>query len=103
MVLAGHWDYFNGTCTYPVPADPTNPTNDKKQDSQLWDCKDKIVKCLLGKQLPDEVSMDMDNQYSTAQKQWEALVELATPKTAHTCINMHQSFLNMQCLKGGDI
>ena len=103
MVLAGHWDYFNSTCTHPIPADPTNPTNDEKQNGQLWDCKDEIAKCLLGKQLPDEVSMDMDDQYSMAKAQWDALVELATPKTAHACANMHQSFLNMRCPKGGNV
>ena len=94
---------FNGICTCPDPTDPANPTNNEKRDGQLWDCEDEIVKCLLGKQLPDKVSMDMDDQYSTAKAQWDALIELATPKTTHTCVNMHQSFLNMQCLKGGDI
>src|SRR5579863_3705070 len=103
MVLAGHWDYFNGTCMCPVPMDPANPTNNEKQDSQLWDCRDKIVKCLLSKQLPDEVSMDMDDQYSTAKAQWDTLVKLTTPKTMHAHANMHQSFLNMWCPKGGNI
>src|SRR5579863_1091076 len=89
--------------TLPTPPMIRSKTNDEKQDSQLWDCKDEIVKCLLGKQLPDEVSIDMDDQYSMAKAQWDALIELTAPKTMHAYTNMHQSFLNMQCLKGGDI
>ena len=61
------------------------------------------MKCLLGKQLPDEVSMDMDDQYSMAKAQWDALIELAAPKTMHALANMHQSFLDMRCPKGGDV
>jgi len=46
--------------------------------------------------------MDMD-EYPTVKEQWDALTLLATPKTAHAQANMHQSFLDMQCLKGGDV
>jgi len=46
--------------------------------------------------------MDMD-EYPTVKEQWDALTLLATPKTMHAQANMHQLFLNMWCLKGGDI
>jgi len=46
--------------------------------------------------------MDMD-EYPTVKEQWDALTLLTTPKTAHAQANMHQLFLDMQCLKGGDI
>jgi len=46
--------------------------------------------------------MDMD-EYPTVKEQWDALTLLTTPKTAHAQANMHQSFLDMQCLKGGNI
>jgi len=46
--------------------------------------------------------MDMD-EYPTVKEQWDALTLLATPKTVHAQVNMHQSFLDMQFLKGGNI
>ena len=46
--------------------------------------------------------MDMD-EYPIVKEQWDALTLLATPKTAHAQANMHQLFLDMQCLKGGDV
>jgi len=85
-----------------VPQDPNNITDAEEQEAQRWECEDVIALCLLGQQLPDEISMDMD-EYPTVKEQWDALTLLATPKTAHTQANMHQSFLDMRCLKGGDI
>jgi len=60
------------------------------------------VPCLLCQRLPDKISMDMD-EYPTVKEQWDALTLLATPRTAHARANMHQSFLDMRCPKGGDI
>jgi len=102
MVLAGRWGYFKGTTTAPVPQDPSNPTPAENLEAQRWEREDVITQCLLGQRLPDEISMDMD-EYPTVKEQWDALTLLATPKTAHTQANMHQSFLDMQCPKGGDI
>jgi len=34
MVLAGHWGYFKGTTTAPVPQDPSNPTNAETLEAQ---------------------------------------------------------------------
>jgi len=102
MVLAGHWGYFKGTTMAPVPQDPSNPTNAETLEAQRWEREDEIAQCLLGQCLPDKISMDMDS-YSTVKEQWDALTILATPKTTHAQVNMHQSFLDMQCPKGGDV
>ena len=102
MVLAGRWGYFKGTTTAPVPQDPSNPTSAETLEAQRWEHEDEIAQCLLGQHLPDEISMDMD-RHSTVKEQWDALVLLATPKTAHARANMHQSFLNMRCPKGSDV
>ena len=102
MVLAGRWGYFKGTTTAPVPQDPSNPTPAENLEAQRWECKDEIAQCLLGQCLPDEISMDMDS-YLTVKEQWDTLTVLTTLKTVHAQANMYQSFLNMQCPKGGDI
>jgi len=83
MVLTGRWDYFKGSTKAPVPQDPNNITDTEEQEAQRWEHKDVIMPCLLGQQLPNEISMDMD-EYPTVKEQWDALTLLATPKTAHT-------------------
>jgi len=95
-------DYFKGSTKAPVPQDPNNITDAEEQEAQRWEREDVIAPCLLCQQLPNEISMDMD-EYPTVKEQWDALTLLATPKTVHAQANMHQSFLNMQCPKGGDI
>jgi len=82
MVLASRWGYFKGSCKPPVPKDPVNLTDAEELEAQRWEREDKIAQCLLGQRLPNEISMDMD-RHSTVKEQWDALVLLATPKTAH--------------------
>jgi len=95
-------DYFKGSTKAPVPQDPNNITNAEEQEAQRWERKDVIAPCLLCQRLSDKISMDMD-EYPTVKEQWDALTLLTTPKTAHAQANMHQSFLDMRCPKGGDI
>jgi len=102
MVPAGRWGYFKGSCKPPVPKDPVNLTDAEELKAQQWEHEDEIAQCLLGQHLPDEISMDTD-RHSTVKEQWDALVLLATLKTVHARANMHQSFLDMRCLKGSDI
>ena len=46
--------------------------------------------------------MDMD-AYLMVKEQWDAITLITMPKSTHSCVHMHQSFLNMQCLKGSNI
>ena len=34
MILAGRWDYFDGSDTWPTPMDPSNITEAEKQDGK---------------------------------------------------------------------
>ena len=43
------------------------------------------------------------NAYPTVKEQWDALTLIAMLKSAHARVHMHQSFLDMQCPKGGNI
>ena len=46
--------------------------------------------------------MDMD-MFSTAKVQWNTINVLFTVKSVYTKANLHQAFLDMCCLKGGDV
>jgi len=102
MILASHWDYFDGSETRPVPKDSNNITDVEKGECKRWDHEDVIAQCLLGQCLPIETAMDMD-EFPTAEEQWNAITTCFTMKSVYTKADLHQAFLNMRCPKGGDV
>ena len=102
MILAGRWEYFDGSDTRPIPNDLSNITDAEKLDRKRWDREDVIAQCLLGQRLPNETAMDMEG-FPTAEAQWSAVNELFTAKSVYTKADLHQAFLDMRCPKGGDV
>jgi len=102
MILAGRWDYFNSSETCPVPNDSNNITNVEKGERKRWDHEDVIAQCLLGQHLPIETAMDME-AFPSAAEQWTAITTLFTAKSMYNQADLHQAFLDMRCLRGGDV
>jgi len=102
MILAGRWDYFDGSDMHPIPKDANNLMDTEKTDRKRWDREDVIAQCLLGQCLPIETAMDMES-FPTAQAQWNAVNTYFTAKSVYSKADLHQAFLDMRCLKGGDV
>ena len=102
MILAGCWDFFDGSDTCPIPVNSNNITEAEKLDGKQWDRKDIIAQCLLSERLPIETAMDID-VFSTAEVQWSAVNALFTVKSMYMKADLHQAFLNMCCPKGGNV
>ena len=102
MDLASRWDFFDGTETRPIPNDPDKPTDTEKLEGKHWDREDRIAQSLLSQRLPIDIAMDLAD-HPTAKKQWEALKAAFIAKSEYAKADMHQSFLDMRCPKGGDV
>jgi len=102
MILAGRWDYFNGSEMRPVPNDSNNITDVEKGERKRWDRKDVIAQCLLGQRLPIETAMDME-AFPSVVEQWTAISTLFTTKSMYNQADLHQAFLDMHCPRGGDV
>jgi len=102
MAINGRWGHFDGSDPRPVPKDPKHPTDAEDQAIQRWDHEDNVTGYLMSQRLPDEIIMDIE-QHSTTQEQWEALCSTFTAKTDFMQTDLHQSFMDMKCPKGGDI
>jgi hypothetical protein len=61
MDATDHWGHFDGMNTRPVPADAAKPTSDEKDVMKSWDKEDKLVCELLTQQLPNKVSMEVQD------------------------------------------
>jgi len=102
MTLAGRWGYLDSSDARPVPKDPDNPTDTEKSEGKQWVCDDTIAQCLLSQRLPDELAMDME-KYPTVKEQWDVISVLFAAKSEYAKTDLRQAFLNMRCLKGGDV
>jgi len=102
MILAGRWDYFDGSEMRPIPNNLNNITDVEKGEHKCWDHKDVIAQCLLGQRLPIETAMDMEAFPSVAE-QWTTISALFTAKSIYNQADLHQAFLDMRCLRGGDV
>jgi len=101
-MLAGCWGYLDGSNTRPVPKDLDNPTDTKKSEGRQWVYDNTIAQCLLSQRLLDKLAMDME-KYPTVKEQWDVISALFAAKSEYVKTDLHQAFLNMCCLKGGDV
>ena len=102
MAINGHWGHFDSSDPRPIPKDSKHPTDVEDQAIQRWDHEDDIAGYLMSQCLPNKIIMDI-KQHSTTQEQWEALCSTFTAKTDFMQMDLHQSFMDMKCPKGGDI
>jgi gag-polypeptide of LTR copia-type len=96
------WGHFDGTDTHPVPADAAKPTSDEKEVMKSWDKEDKLMHQLLTQQLPDKVSMEVQD-LKTVKVQWDAVKLEFSARSKHAKNNLKQEFLDMCCPRGGDV
>jgi len=102
MAINGHWGHFDSLDPHPVPKDLKHPTDVEDQAIQCWDHKDDVAGYLISQCLPDKISLDIE-KYTTTQEQWDALSSIFTTKTDFMQMDLHQSFMDMKCPKGGNI
>jgi len=102
MAINGCWGHFDSSDPRPVPKDWKNPTDAEVQAIQHWDREDDVAGYLMSQRLPDAIIMDIE-KHKTTQEQWEALCCIFSAKTDFMQTDLHQSFIDMKCPKGGDI
>jgi hypothetical protein len=102
MRVTRHWGYLDGSNKRPIPADQANPTSTEILEASKWDHEDEIAAYLLSQRLPNNIAMKVGH-LSTAKEQWDAVSHTFTEKSEYAKTDLHQSFLNMKCDKGGDV
>src|SRR6266581_3949619 len=102
MIIHDHWPYLDGTLTHPTSADPAKPMDVEKQDGIKWDKEDSITSYLLSQRIPDDISNEIE-ALTTSKQQWDAVCGKFKPKSEYAKTDLHQSFLDMKCPKGGDV
>jgi len=102
MTINGRWGHFNGSDLRPIPKDPKHPTDTELQAAQHWDCEDEVAGYLMSQRLPDEIILDIE-EFATTKEQWDAISTIFTVKTNFMQTDLHQSFMDMKCLKGGNV
>ena len=96
------WGHFDGSEPRPVPKDSDNPTTMEVQARKQWDREDQIARNLLNKRLPDRLIFEV-RKYPTAEERWHIVKNECMAKSVYARHALHQSFLDMQCPKGGDV
>jgi hypothetical protein len=96
------WGYFNGSNMRPIFKDPDHPMDVEELAAQQWDCKDKMASYLMSQYLPNLVILDI-RDFTTTWEQWDAISSIFTAKTEYAITDLHQSFLDIKCPRGGDI
>jgi len=102
METACRWGHFDDSEPCPIPKDISNPTDTEKQEAKNWDREDQIARNLLNKRLPDATMLEV-RQYKTAKERWHIVTQEFTAKSAYARNALHRSFVDMWCLKGGDV
>jgi len=69
---------------------------------EKWEHEDAVASYLLSQRLPDITVMRLTSCL-TAHDRWEMVTKEYQAKSAYTQANLHQSFLEMCCAKGGDV
>ena len=102
MKVNRRWGYFTGTKKCPVPADPSNVTEDKGKKIEAWEYSDSIAGYLLSQCLPDITVMRLTSCDMTKEK-WDMVTSEYQAKSSYAQADLQQSFLDMRCVKGGDV
>ena len=102
MKITGHWGYFIGSRLRPSPSDISMPMDTGIEAGEKWEREDAMASYLLSQRLPNTTVMRMAN-CATAQDQWELVTKEFQAKSKYAQANLHQSFLDMHCVKGGDV
>jgi transposase InsO family protein len=102
MIVNRRWAYFTGTKKCPVPADPDNRTPDEDEMIEAWEYSDSVAGYLLSQRLPDTTVMRLSS-CNTTKKKWDLVTSEYQAKSHFAQADLHQSFMDMRCAKGGDV
>ena len=69
---------------------------------EKWEHEDAVASYLLSQRLPDITVMRLTSCL-TAHDRWEMVTKEYQAKSAYAQADLHQSFLEMRCAKGGDV
>src|SRR5260370_13611568 len=101
MRVSCQWGYFTGARPCPKPKVADKPTEGKSKAIEKWEHKDAVASYLLSQRLPDITVMHLTSCL-TVHDQCEMVTKEYQAKSAYTQADLHQSFLEMHCAKGGD-
>ncbi len=102
MRVTRRWGYFTGARPCPKPKVADKPTEGKSKAIEKWEHKDAVASYLLSQCLPD-ITVTCLTSCLTAHDQWDMVTKEYQAKSAYAQANLHQSFLEMCCAKGGDV
>ena len=67
-----------------------------------WEYQDSVASYLMSQCLPDTTVMCL-NGHVTMEERWTAVTMEYQAKSAYAQTDLHQAFLDMHCIKGGDV
>jgi hypothetical protein len=103
MKVTRRWTYFTGLKAQPSPpADEDNPTEEEVEAIEKWEYEDSVASYLLSQRLPDTTVMRLST-CSTTKERWDMVTLEYQAKSAYAQADLHQSFLEMRCARGGDV
>jgi hypothetical protein len=102
MKVTCQWDHFTGAKPCPKPKVTDKPTDAKREAIEKWEHEDAVASYLLSQRLLDITVICLTNCL-TAHDQWEMVTKEYQAKSAYAQADLHQSFLEMCCAKGGDV
>lgn len=102
MKVSRRWLYFTGQRKCPQPADPDNHTEAEIEATEQWEYDDSVASYLLSQRLPDTTVMRLSS-CPTTKERWDMVTREFQAKSAYAQADLHQSFLEMRCAKGGDV
>ena len=94
--------YFTGVKTYPDPVDADKPTAAESAKIDEWEYQDFLASYYLRQKLPDAIAMRL-LFYPSTKERWAAISYEFQAKSMFKQDDLHQSFLDMCCAKGGDV
>ena len=96
------WGHFDGTKPCPRPKKAGKPTSAEVDAAKEWEYQDTVAGYLLGLRLPNTIVICLASCV-TARDRWDAVTSQFQAKSAYAQADLHQSFLEMRCVKGEDI
>ena len=102
MQASRRWGYFSGTVARPEPNAKDKPTDEETEKMEKWDYEDLVARYLLSQRLPDTTAIRVGN-FNTAKERWQKVSDEYTAKSTYAQNDLEQAFLEMRCIKGGDI
>ncbi len=96
------WGHFDGTTPCPVPAKATTPTDAEAKAVADWRQDEIVTKYLLSQRLPDSTAVRLKS-LTSAKECWTKVKTEFSVKSQYAEADLLTAFLEMRCLRGGDV